>query len=631
MTTAFEKIKEKSMQGSSSYSPSMPSTQNSIPTTTPSSAFEKLKAKGAVPAQTTTPVDNKDSAVGGFLKDVISAPATLVARPVQAAAELAGASAEDVNKYTKKLTGGIVAPVPENTSDVVKDVGRGVQTVALGTGAPLATGAAFGFGGALENQGSNIFSADGATDALTSTLVGMGAGKALDLIGKPLLNASGKVIGKITPQILKDVAAKGQGAIEGFMAHHEILPEAVRPAVNAIPKVAEQFDAGVGKIFKGAGNTVADVAKSQYPNATKENIAKHYEDVEVDRLFEPTKKTDATYRNASAVVKDAERRGIDLKQIARDNKVYASDLVDEGKFSTQEAVDALRDETISKGHEVLRPALKAAEPGVPKVPVSEVRDEILRRIASIPDAKLSPAQKVSFAKKVAQEYGEGSAMSARYKDGLSLTNLYDSKLQTTSKLYKAPKGGGVQSIADSLTAQQKQIESQALDAILRKTAPPEIGLDDYFKAQEGRFQLAQYLESLNTKKAPQTLFQRGLKRAAQLGGATTGANIGGPFGMFSGYQFGGIMADTFAKAPNPVKVAYLKSIGKTEPEIYTIMKDFVSDAEAKSLSRVKLNAPDTIYVPPTQQGKPYTPNKAGFTTTPVVETKQKKLTDIYKK
>ncbi len=581
--------------------------------------FGAIDSQPAQPAPAAPATPNNGNSVGNFLKGIVSAPATLVARPIQLGAELAGATPEQVNKYS---LGGIVAPVPQNASDVVKDVGRGVQTIALGTGAPLAGGAAFGFGSSLENQGSSaLTTGKGALGTLESTLLGMGAGKALDLLGKPLLDAAGKVIGVITPQTLQDVVSKGSTAVSDFVARHEIVPESVRPAINAIPKAGEAFDQGVGKVFTGAKDVAKGAIQSQYPGATSANVAKHYENIEVNRLMEPTKTPGATYRNATAVAKDAERRGIDLPKLAKDNKIYASDHISDGKFSTQETVSALRDEAMGGGKEILRPALAAADPGAPKVPISEVRDEILTRLGKVPDAKLSPDQKLKFAKSIMKEYGDGSITAASHPDGFSLTNLYDSKLQTGSNLYKGPKYGGVQSISDSLTSQQKQIESQVFGDLLKKNAPQELGLDKYFKAQEGRFMLADYLESLDTKKAPQSLFQRAVKKTAQLGGATAGANVGGPFGMFSGYQFGGLMSDTFANVSNPVKVAYLKSIGKTEPEIYSIMKDFVSKAEADKLIRPKLNAPTTIYQGPTQGGKPFTPNQMPGTT-PVVETKR---------
>lgn len=600
-------------------------------------------ASKARPVATTPTVEPQaeGGGVSGFVKGLVTAPATMIARPFQAASDLgdylgtemakrgqspevqasiiAESGARQKEKQTESTLGGVVAPTPASFSDVKKDVGRGVQTVALGTGAPIAGGAAFGFGASLE-QGNDVFS----TETLTNTLIGMGAGKALDLVGKPLLNASGKVIGTITPKVIKDVAAQGAGAVEKFMAQHELLGGAVKPLAERITTGAQAFDTGVNKLFKGAGQTVSAGVKSQYPDTT-EKIAKHYEDVEMKRLFEPTKVAGKTYNKSTDVLKDAQRRGVDLKKVASDNKIYVSEHIKDGKFDTKDIADTLADETMSGGPEILRPALAAADPGVQRIPIQEVRNRVLSKISKVKDTVLSPKQKLAFAEKVAKEYADDSITAQVYKDGYNLTNLYDSKLQTSSKLYKAPKTGGVQSISDSLIGQQKKIESEVFDELLRKNAPKELGLDTYFKAQEGRFTLANYLRTLDGNKAPQTLFQRGVRRAAQLAGATTGAQVAGPFGMFSGYQFGGIVSDTFSTASNPVKVAYLKSIGKTEPEIYKIMKNYVTSSELAKLLRPKLSAPTTIFQGPTQAGKPYTPNTAGFRTTPVVETKSTRL------
>lgn len=583
-------------------------TPSSLPTTSPATPIKMTRAEyiakfGAAPTLPTQTVPEEKSGVGGFLKSLVSAPVTLVARPFQAIAELAGASSEKVDAFSKKYSGGLVAPVPQNASDVVKDIGRAIQTVASGTwGAPLAAAASFGFGSALESQGSDaITTGSGITNTLTQTLLGLGAGKALDLVGKPLLNAAGKVIGTITPKTLQDVAAKGATAVENFMAHHQILPEgAFKDSINKIPKAAENFDTKVTNLFKGERAKVTGAIQSQYPGLTKDNIANHYSNLEVKGLIEPTKISGATFRNATEVETDAQRRGINLEKLMADNKIYKSDHVVDGKFSTQETVNALRDETMSGGKEIMRPALAAANHSVQTVPLSEVRNQMMNKLNKIPNAKLSPEQKLKFARNIKKEYGPGSVTDASHPNGYNLTNLYDSKLQTSSGLYKGPKNGGVQSISDSLTAQQKQLESQVFGDLLKKNAPKELGLDQYFKAQEGKFLLADYLEALNTKRAPQTLFQRAVKKAAQFGGATTGANLGGPFGMFSGYQFGGIMADTFTNVSNPVKIAFLKSIGKSEPEIYSIMKQFTTDADIAKSMRQILPAPgDTHATNPT--------------------------------
>lgn len=578
-----------------------------------------------------TPAPEAALSDGGVLKSLISAPATVLARPVQAA-QVVGQAIQaapnqqvqdtikaqmdalqpqleaaqnrgdratastlykqiqdlnakflEANKANQQVwsqqpfSNEYVAPAPKDLGDLKKDVGRVAETVALGLGSPIAAGTLFGVGSSLE-QGNDLFSIETAVNGL----IGGAGGKFVGLVGKPLLDVTGKVVGTITPKILKDVASQGAGAVEKFMANHEIAGGALKPVAEKITSGAEAFDTGVGKLFTGTKNAVVGAAKSQYPTVGKD-IANYYNKTEMDALMKPTTEAGATFNKAAEVAKQAEKRGIDLKKVATNNKIYPSEYVTDGKYNTADIAEALSNDAMSGGATVFRPALAEAEMSVERVPISEVRQQMINKVNKMSDTALSPEQKLDFIKKINTEYADNSVTAARYRDGYSLTNLYDSKLQTSSGLYRTPKGGGVQSISDTLTGQQKKIESDVFKDFLIERAPKDLNIEAYFKAQEEKFVLSNYLRTLDGKNAPRTLFQRGLKRATQLSGATVGAQTAGPFGMFSGYQFGGIMADTFANASNPVKVAFLKSIGKTEPEIYQIMREYVSDKEAQRL------------------------------------------------
>ncbi len=204
---------------------------------------------------------NLGNAVGDFAKGLVSAPATMIARPLQAVAELAGVSDQAVNDFSKNQLGGLVAPTPQNYNDVKKDVGRGAQTVAFGLG-PVAGGATFGAGSSLE-QGNNLFSVPTAFE----TVLGAGGGKVLELVGKPLLDATGKAIGVITPEVLQQVASKGAKAVAEFAAN-KILPDALSKPINALVQTPEH------------------VLETSY-NKAKEKVARSYED---QMPFTPTQK-----------------------------------------------------------------------------------------------------------------------------------------------------------------------------------------------------------------------------------------------------------------------------------------------------------------------------------------------------
>lgn len=186
--------------------------------------------------------------IGGVVKSVASPIATMLARPIQAGAELLGASPEEVNKISNDLSGGLVAPVPQNFEDVKKDVGRAGETVALGLG-PVAGGALFGAGNSVE-QGNNILSGQTALQAGVGGLTGAALQAASPLISKGF--------SAITPKFIKqgigavgDAIAPAANAVSDFADKTQILPGPISKAVNA---GANTLNALPGK----AANVVVD-------------------------------------------------------------------------------------------------------------------------------------------------------------------------------------------------------------------------------------------------------------------------------------------------------------------------------------------------------------------------------------
>jgi len=175
------------------------------------------------------PQEEKQGFFESLARGIASPVATMLARPLQLGATLLGGSAEGIDKFSDKYSAGLVAPVPRNMGDVKEDVGRGLQTVAMGTPGLATSGALFGTGMSLEG-GNDLLSAE---TAMSGTVGALG-GKLLGFVGKPLLDASGKVIGKITPQIVKDVVSKGAGAVDDFMNQHKLLPDVISKPINKL-------------------------------------------------------------------------------------------------------------------------------------------------------------------------------------------------------------------------------------------------------------------------------------------------------------------------------------------------------------------------------------------------------------
>jgi hypothetical protein len=216
------------------------------------------------------------SGVGNFLKGLVSAPATILARPFQAAAELAGASAEDVNKYN---FGGLIAPVPQNAGDVAKDVGRGLETISYGIGGGAAAtgvkgvlkgsliqatkdaalqgtkaGAVAGLGSELEQNGANSTF----NGMLTNTL----GGAAIGGVTGGLIPAGGAIIKNVIPGLARGTAGLAGRAVQG--AENATARAAT---VSAAPKAEAQA------MRSGIGDDVINFVKSSN-QSTKSSFQK---------------------------------------------------------------------------------------------------------------------------------------------------------------------------------------------------------------------------------------------------------------------------------------------------------------------------------------------------------------------
>lgn len=186
--------------------------------------------------------------VGNFAKGLISAPATIVARPFQAVAALAGAKTEDIDKFD---LGGIIAPTPKNTGDVIKDVGRGAETIALGVGGGTAAGAGSSLlkgkvgsalvqsvkggalAGGLTGAGATLEDQGAQTDPgslIANTAIGTGVG---GLIGGAL-PVAGAALGTVAPII--------RGASRNIRKVAEGADNMVQRAnmIRSLPNKAEQ-------------------------------------------------------------------------------------------------------------------------------------------------------------------------------------------------------------------------------------------------------------------------------------------------------------------------------------------------------------------------------------------------------
>jgi len=190
------------------------------PTSTPISSKFITAASFAQknPPPPPTIIDKAKGVGISLVKGVVEPVATMVARPIQLGAQLLGASDEEVNRFTKEKFGDWIAPTPQNTQDLYKDVGRGVQTALTGgIGSTLKSavgvaatkgvapaigglakvgaleGAGFGLGVSME-QGNDILSKETAQNVALGAGIGVVAPVAFKGLGRLMKGKAGRAL-----------------------------------------------------------------------------------------------------------------------------------------------------------------------------------------------------------------------------------------------------------------------------------------------------------------------------------------------------------------------------------------------------------------------------------------------------
>lgn len=543
------------------------------------------------------------SGLASFAKDIFSAPATLIARPIQAAAEVFGATAGQVDTATSNIENavagglkkiplignalgdtaqGLVAPVDQNLGDVEKDVGRGAQTVALGVAdAPIATGALFGAGTSLE-QGNKLLSAQTALD----TALGAGGGKVLDWLGKPLLNAAGKVIGTITPQVIQDVAAGGAKAVAQFAAEHDLplgLQKIATPAADAIQGAASAVDNGINKGVAGAANGAGRAIAAQYPNV---DPVGHFKEVNQQDLVRPAMSNESRFANATDIYENAKSQGIDIGDEMTKMGIQHDDISKGGVYNTKNLAKNLEQNEYDIGNKIIRPAIREIQAGIPNTSVSDVRTSLLNKIKAVPGSSLNDTDREWMENQINRQYGNNSAAARANPDGYNLETLHDNRIVEQGNAKYKNDGTPLENRPAKLARYKGQVFSNLFDS----KAPSEF--QDVRAEQEKNFKVANYLRALNGKKVPEGITQKAIRLFGRGLGSVLGSHVGGYPGLFVGGRIGDALFDRFDTIPNPFKGAALRSAfaNKAEPEVFQALQKRVGAAEAERLMRLPLPA-----------------------------------------
>jgi len=176
------------------------------------------------PAQQSTEEEPKGEGIVKSLARGITQPvATMLARPVQLGARLLGKTEEEVNQASAKVPffgeGGRL-DVPQTGADVIKDIGRGAQTVALGMpvgtlGGAVKMGTVSGAGAGLEETGTAEGTVKGGLIGSVTGLAGGGISKVLEMMPKSLVSSAFK--GLTPDKVEQALATKTIGTAQSIL------------------------------------------------------------------------------------------------------------------------------------------------------------------------------------------------------------------------------------------------------------------------------------------------------------------------------------------------------------------------------------------------------------------------------
>ena len=362
--------------------------------------------------------------------------------------------------------------------------------------------------------------------------------------------------------------------------------------------IGTALGAGTGAALEGVGSAISKIPFLK----GKQGAIDHYVNIEKENFAKPTTlPQESSYKGANIIFNNAKKQGTDLAEEAVNNGIRHDSIIEGGKYNTKDTAENLRKDAMQASHDTVRPALAAAEGGVQRVPITDIRDNVIKQIKDIPNSQVTDADREKMISRAKTKYGPDSAAAIAHPDGYTLTDLHDNKIVADQNGKYKPLGNH----ADNILAQQSRTEGNVFRKLVEDKAPSELDIKGLNAQIAKKFQLANYLDALHTKKVPKGIVEKAVDALGKIAGAKLGYQFGG--GILPGaigYHVGGVLLDTFQHLSNPAKGYYLDMLEKTESPLFKEFQDYIGKEEVERLTRKKLPAgkiftgtPDVINLP----------------------------------
>lgn len=391
------------------------------------------------------------------------------------------------------------------------------------------------------------------------------------------------------------VAEKPIGSIEG-------IKTGIKEGTEAIKTGAKESAEAIKNIPENAKGKVFDYVKSK-------------QGPEIDKLEADYDKWTGQTKPGSKAIAKAESRTEALNKAGTTGKTPQRVLAEAGiipetegtKFKTVDQANDFR-ERVRPLNEALTTAVKDVDYVSQPHQIGDMESSAISRVN---DLKMPMSDKKALISDIKEEFG---LLKEKYGDTMSASDMQNEKPNywggTKFDSAKPFKSDAYYQVAKSM---QQGIEDMATKGGFEDIAQLNREIGD-------RLEAAKFLERLNG----QTLKYGKIGKYAFMGiGSTLGKTFTGKvLGALGGEAIGDMLMR--ADVANPVKRLILSHIEQTDPEAYTKTLQWIKKQGLERELRLALPKPSAMYVPPMQEGKPYTPNFGGFTHEQIVESKPSK-------
>lgn len=253
--------------------------------------------------------------------------------------------------------------------------------------------------------------------------------------------------------------------------------------------------------------------------------------------------------------------------------------IENGNYATKETAQDLRDTASKLSHDTLRPSLQIADYSIPRTSIAELEAQAIKNAREASGQTAGSTEKI-----VANIKEEMSALKTKYPSGISLEEMHDNKIDYAKNAGYSP----VNDPAVNNTATANRSVSSAFQKILEQKAPANVPVREFNKYLSDYYKAADYLDSINGKKAPVSIGQRITRGAAKAAGAIVGAHLGGLPTEFAGYSIGGALEHAVENMPNPVRTEFLQNLQRTNPPAFQKLQAYLGDAKMNQYTQLKL-------------------------------------------